>query len=103
MARARVIALGFEPFASRLRRACQFKQQRKLSRIGVLRFIQDDAERLFPDFTPDLWMLRYLKRQLDLIVVGQKAALNSKRAIIALHLCCHAKGGLVDPPAERRE
>ena len=52
------IRLGLEPIASGIRRARQFKQKRKLSRIGILRFVEDDTKRFFPNFAPDFGMFR---------------------------------------------
>ena len=64
------IGFGLEPIADDFRRASKFKQKRKLARIGVLRLIQNDTKRFFPNFTPDLWMFRQLKRERDLVVVS---------------------------------
>ena len=52
------VGFGLEPIAGRLRWAGQFEQKRKLSRIGVLGFVEDDTKRFFPNFAPDLWVFR---------------------------------------------
>src|SRR5438105_3682004 len=103
MTRPRWIAFRFEPISAGLSRSSQLEQERELAWIGVLRFIENHAERFFTHFAPDLWMLHQLERERDLIVIRQQAALDPKRAIVSLHLSRDAKRCLIDPAPQRRE
>src|SRR4029453_8232386 len=49
------------------------------------------------------WMLQQFFREGDLISVGDESVVESKIAIIALHLCGDARGGVADPFSQRRK
>ena len=84
--------------------ARHFEQDGELRGIGVLRFVQDD------DRIESLRMRRAasgcaeVRRQRDLVRIGDDAALEAKVPIIALHLgAATQRAGLIHPAAQRNK
>src|SRR2546430_9894369 len=103
MARPRTQMSILQPKAFRFRRARRFQQHRKLQRLSVLRFVENDTKAFFADPLCGDRMLQQLFRERDLISVGDESVVESKIAIITLHLRRDAGGGLADPFSQRRK
>ena len=93
----------FQPASGGGGRTRDFGQDGKLGGIGVLRFIENDAEVFFADAAGRGGVLHQFVGQRDLIGIGHHAALQPEIAIVALHFRCHTKGGFRYPTAERRK
>ena len=70
-------------------------------RVGVLRFVQDDAIIFLPNSPNDIRLANQLDRKRNLIGIGDDAALKTEIAISALHLRRDTKRAGVHPVADR--
>ena len=101
---------GARRFGARLKPAAvgfgwprQFEQNGELRWVGILRFVENDAEVLLAHAARGGRMLQQFICERDLIRVSDDAALQAEIAVIALHFRGHAECGLVHPFAERAE
>src|SRR4029077_21084692 len=92
---------GFQPAASRIRPARDFREDGELRGISVLRLVQYDAEVLFAQAPGCDRMLQQFIRERDLIGVSDEAAFDPEIAKIALHFGSDTERGLRHPRAQR--
>src|SRR4029079_13354000 len=89
------------PKALRFGRARHFQQDRKLQRLSILCLVEDDTKAFLANSWGSDRMLQQLFRERDLIVVSHHSVIQSKIAIITLHLCGDARGGSANPFSQR--
>src|SRR5207237_9322836 len=77
------------------------QEHKKLLRIGVLRFIENNAIILFANAPGYIRKPHQFSGERDLIGVPHQTALESKLAVIALHFGSNAKRTRVHPVAQR--
>src|SRR6266545_368052 len=65
-------------------------EHKKLLRVGVLSFVEDDTIILFANSLGQLWQSQQLCCERDLIGISNCAASKTELAVIALHVCGHA-------------
>src|SRR4029077_16194042 len=101
MAGPRRIGFGLEPLGRRIRRPRDFEKDKELLRVGVLSLIENDAVILFANALRDVWQTEQFGGERDLIGIRDRAARESKVAIITLYVRCHAGSARVRPVAQR--
>src|SRR5437879_11980625 len=79
-----------EPFARHGRRPRDFEKNKELLRIGVLSLVENDPVIFFTNTLCDIWQTERFGGERNLIGIGDRAVGESKMAIIALPVPCHA-------------
>ena len=91
----------FQPFAGRLWRPRYFHENEELLRIGVLRLVQDDAIIFLTDAFCNIRNAQQFRGERDLIGISDRAACESKVAVIALHFRGHTRCARARPITQR--
>src|SRR4029453_5837731 len=76
-----------QPLIGRLDGTRDLDEHKKLLRVGVLSFVEDDTIILFANSSGQLWQSQQLCCQRDLIGISNCAASKTELAVIALHVC----------------
>ena len=91
----------FHPSAGCFRGARDLQQHKKLLRISVLRFVENDAVIIFANAAHYLWKPREFSSERDLVGIFDEAALESEFAVIALHFSSNTESARIDPITQR--
>src|SRR5262249_21237886 len=90
-----------QPLAARFEGTRDLDEHKKLLRVGVLSFVEEDTIILFANSLREVWPLQQLHRERDLISISNRAASETELAVIPLHFCCDARRTCACPFSQR--